>query len=258
MTAAAKPILYYSDLPLSIFSRRERDTESATANEGTQSEMAEEQTMDTVERTDSNENENKNSPSSEEQGSATTSSSQIMRMIRSEFESPVEMENPRTLSLIASNDGSSDESDQTSTDDDAPIMDELRRIPTMESLEDEVKVELEPFDFLSLPDRVRQQILRAALVSHKQISPYWNLGALEVAAHHSNVGNYTEMVAAFAGNRELVDQATTILYSENHFHLKSAELSLWWLKRIGSNISKIRNLAIVLDGKYFRISYSRS
>ena len=215
------------------------------------------------------------SPLSTEQGSAKSSPSQTEQSIGSELEDQDEMENYNTddgatemstcsaardptadvtaagdntvnnsTSLeISSNDEESEENSGPSTD---ASIDQAGLIP-VESLDNEIKVELKPFDFLSYPDKVRQQILRAVLLSDKPIIPYWNLFALEVAEKDANVENYTEMLAAFAGNKELIDQATSILYGENSFHLRSARVSLWWLKRIGSNISKIRRLAITVE-----------
>ena len=109
------------------------------------------------------------------------------------------------------------------------------------------KVETKPFNFLGCPDNVRKQILRCALHSDRQIRPYWNFGALEVAANKACKENYDTMVVAFAGNKELVDETTTILYGENVFKLRHARVSLWWLKRIGPNISKLRHLAIIVE-----------
>lgn len=106
-------------------------------------------------------------------------------------------------------------------------------------------VELKPFNFLDHPHDVRQQILRRMLVSDEPIKPFWNLGALEVAAEVSSKENFTTVLVAFAGNKELLDEATTILYGENSFKLQHAKVSLWWLKRIGSNISKIKTLTIL-------------
>lgn len=108
-------------------------------------------------------------------------------------------------------------------------------------------IEIKPFNFLGWPDNVRQHVLRCILVSDKPIKPYWNVGALEVAAENSGKENFTTILAAFAGNKKLIDEATTILYGENIFKLSHAKVSLWWLKRIGSNISKIKRLVISVE-----------
>lgn len=118
---------------------------------------------------------------------------------------------------------------------------------------DNGKVEIKPFNFLGCPDDVLRQILCCILVRDRQIKPYWNLGALEVAADQCCKENFTTILVAFAGNRKLIDEATTVLYSENVFKLQHAKVSLWWLRRIGSNVSKIKTLIIsveegVIDG----------
>ena len=109
-------------------------------------------------------------------------------------------------------------------------------------------VEIKPFNFLGYPDKVRQTILRHILYNKKPIRPFYSFGALELPAQLATRENYTGVVTAFAGNPELVDQSTTILYGENEFHLDDAKIAVWWLKRIGStNISKLRHLRLSLD-----------
>ena len=109
-------------------------------------------------------------------------------------------------------------------------------------------VDIKPFNFLGCPDNIRQRILHYILVvRNRPINPYWNLGALEVAAKDSGKENLNTLLVAFAGNRKLVDEATTVLYGENTFMLRHAKVSLWWLKRIGSNISKIKRLIIEVE-----------
>lgn len=112
---------------------------------------------------------------------------------------------------------------------------------------DKKSVDIKPFNFLGCPDDVRQRILRCILVSDKLIKPYWNFGALEVAAKVSGKENLNTLLVAFAGDKKLIDEATTILYGENTFKLQHAKVSLWWLKRIGSNISKIKHLIISVE-----------
>ena len=253
-----------------MFSRHKREPGSGTGNTDMEPELVE-QTTDTAKHTGSNENEDENT---------SMSSSQSKQWIESELEEPSEMGDhntehianetssqstargltandditndttiPGVRFLEISNVEKSDKSSITVADDESDnmsSMEDLDVIPVASS-DNEVKVELKPFDFLTYPDKVRQQLLRAALVSDKHISPYWNLFAPEVAYEDAIVEPYTEMLAAFAGNKELLNQATTILYSENRFHLRSAKVSLWWLKRIGSNISKIRHLTITVN-----------
>ena len=110
------------------------------------------------------------------------------------------------------------------------------------------KAETKPFNLLGCPDNVIQQIFRCVLVSNEPIKPYWNFGALAAHDEKPDKENYTTMVAALAGNKKLVDEATTILYSENTFDLQHAKVALWWLKRIGpSNVSKIKRLKISVE-----------
>ena len=107
------------------------------------------------------------------------------------------------------------------------------------------KVELEPFNLLGCPDKVLEQILYHFFESEEEIQPFWNLDALEVSPKVACYENICGPVLdAFAGNKRLMDLATTILYSDNLFDLRDAKISLWWLKRIGSNISKLRYLRI--------------
>ena len=129
-----------------------------------------------------------------------------------------------------------DESDTTEV---APNSDEF--------LNEETEVDLNSFNFLACPDKVRQRILFFTLVKNTKIKPYYNFGALELPAHAATKENYAPIVVALAGNQDLVDQATTILYSENAFHLRHAKIALWWLKRIGSNIRKLKHLVITVN-----------
>ena len=102
--------------------------------------------------------------------------------------------------------------------------------------------ETKRFNLLGCPDNVRQKILRYLLVSDRPIQPYWNLGSLEVAYWDSRKENFAPALAAFACNRQLVNEATTILYGENLFELRHARVTLWWLKRIGANVRKLKHL----------------
>ena len=107
------------------------------------------------------------------------------------------------------------------------------------------KVELETFNLLGCSDDVLEQILFHFFESDEEIRPFWNFEALEVppkVACNENI--LSPVLVAFAGNKRLMDLATTILYSDNIFDLRDAKISLWWLKRIGSNISKLRYLQI--------------
>ena len=109
-------------------------------------------------------------------------------------------------------------------------------------------VDIKPFNFLGCPDKVRQRILHHVLRNQNPIRPYYKFGALELPAHMATRENYPTVVAAFAGNAELVDQASTILYGENVFHLRDAKVALWWLQRIGrANVSRLRHLHVALD-----------
>ena len=107
------------------------------------------------------------------------------------------------------------------------------------------KVELEPFNLLGCSDDVLEQILYHFFEFGWEIRPFWNFDALEVppkVACNENISG--PVLVAFAGNKRLMDLATTILYSDNMFGLRDAKISLWWLKRIGSNISKLRYLRL--------------
>lgn len=109
-------------------------------------------------------------------------------------------------------------------------------------------VETKPFNLPGCPENVRQKILRHLLLSDRQIKPYWNLGSLEVPDEDSRTENYAPALAAFACNRQLANEATTILYGENLFHLRHARLTLWWLHRISpTNVSKLKLLNISFE-----------
>ena len=253
-----------------MFSRHKREPESGIGNTDMEPEMVG-QTTDTAKHTGSNENEDENTSMSSSQvkqwidwepedpndmrGLNTehsvneTSSQSTVKGLTATDDTSINTENTGTYFLKSSNVEKSEKSSTTNGDEEPDDMSTMKNsdVISVAASDNEIEFELKPFDFLSYPDKVRQQLLRAALVSNKHISPYWNLFAPEVGFEDALVENYTEMLAAFAGNKELLDQATTILYSENRFHLKSAKISLWWLKRIGSNISKIRHLTISVN-----------
>lgn len=112
--------------------------------------------------------------------------------------------------------------------------------------------EIQPFDLLGCPDNVIQQVLQNFLVKDKPIKPYWNLGALEVREQDANKANFTtDLIAfgaiAFASHSRLLDAATTVFYGENTFDLQHPKVALWWLKRIGPNISKIKHLKVKVE-----------
>ena len=110
-----------------------------------------------------------------------------------------------------------------------------------------MKYDIKPFNYQDCPDEVRKQLLRSLLLSSRKIKPYYNCGSVEVAAHKASRENYTTMLVAFAGNKALLDEATAILYGENVFDLSRAKVALWWLKRIGPNISKLKHLKITVE-----------
>ena len=107
------------------------------------------------------------------------------------------------------------------------------------------EVELEPFNLLGCSDVVLEKILLTIFEDEEKIKPFWNFEALEVPAGVAcNENIFGPILVAFAGNKRLMEQATTILYSGKIFELRDAKISLWWLRRIGSNISKLRSLKI--------------
>ena len=137
-------------------------------------------------------------------------------------------------------------------DHDANLLEEPAEIAASANIEtnpvesfDGKKVELAPFNLLGFSDKVLEQILSNIFESEEEIKPFWNFDALEVppkvACNENILG---PVLVAFAGNKRLMDLGTTILYCDNVFDLRDAKISLWWLKRIGSNISKLRYLRI--------------
>ncbi|KAM0806242.1 hypothetical protein BDR22DRAFT_883965 [Usnea florida] len=107
------------------------------------------------------------------------------------------------------------------------------------------KAEVESFNLLGLSDKVLEQVLLNIFESEEEIKPFWNFDALEVppkVACNENI--FGPVLVAFAGNKRLMDLATKILYNDNLFELRDAKVSLWWLRRIGSNISKLRYIRI--------------
>lgn len=93
--------------------------------------------------------------------------------------------------------------------------------------------------------------------------PYYNYGSVEVPCVPSNPGKVpwldyepppenfeTSVIVAATGNTGLVEEASQILYGENLFKFGDAKVALWWLKRIGSNLSKLKRLGFCLDEGY--------
>lgn len=109
------------------------------------------------------------------------------------------------------------------------------------------KAKNKPSNLLDYPDNVLQQILRYVIVRDTPIEPYWSFGAVQVAEEEAWKENVNPVLVAFAGNKKLIEPATTILYGENTFKLSHAKVSLWWLKRIGSNVSKIKRLVLSVE-----------
>ena len=107
-----------------------------------------------------------------------------------------------------------------------------------------------PFRFLDCEPKVRDVILQHALTQDHMIEPYYRIGSLELGAkdHDSNEENYDiSILLATAGSPTLYDQARTALYGSNHLHFDDPRLLLWWLKAIGSNIRRVRNLSLTLS-----------
>lgn len=104
------------------------------------------------------------------------------------------------------------------------------------------EVETRPFN------KLIQQVLGDFVVKYEPIKPYWSFGALEVIdAEKANI-TLPILLVARSYNRKLVNMATTMFYGENTFVLEHATLALWWLRRIGSNLNKLKRLEIKLEG----------
>ena len=161
------------------------------------------------------------------------------------------LEESEEMSDVAEDDPLEESEEMSDVAEDEPLeepdeMSDITEHP-MEPFNEE-QVETKPFNFLGCPVKVRQQILCSALHNDEQIEPYWNFGALEVPARRACKQNYPTIVAAFAGDKELVDQTASILYGENVFNLQHARIALWWLRRIGpANVAKLRYLVVTVQ-----------
>ncbi len=84
------------------------------------------------------------------------------------------------------------------------------------------------------------------LLRTHSIHPFYNYCSVELPEHLSPTEDFdTSLLLA---NKQLLSQASDILYTLNTFTFTTPEPALWFLKRIGpTNLSKLRTANFILD-----------
>ncbi|KAK4692077.1 hypothetical protein P7C71_g5056, partial [Lecanoromycetidae sp. Uapishka_2] len=107
------------------------------------------------------------------------------------------------------------------------------------------------FRFLDLPQHLRHRILYHA-IPKRTIAPRYNQGSVQEgyeATKNLIDVNIAPIVLAI-GNKAFYYAATAAFYGNNIFTFDDPTLALWWLKRIGTNLRKVRHLHFNLgDGE---------
>ena len=99
-----------------------------------------------------------------------------------------------------------------------------------------------PFNFQGLDKKIQNRIMQFSLVRHPPYTPWYNYCSAEQPEEYVQLPNID--VPLVLVNKDLSARATDIFYGENMFDFVKPEVSLWWLKRIGANASKIRLIRI--------------
>ena len=102
-----------------------------------------------------------------------------------------------------------------------------------------------PFRFMGLVPEIRNQILQVVLRRSDSIIPYYNYCSVELPEHMAVNENVDTSVLQV--NKQIYEEASHVLYTENTFVFEAPEVALWWLKRIGPSVARIRTAGFVLD-----------
>ena len=95
---------------------------------------------------------------------------------------------------------------------------------------------------LALEPKIRYEILKYALIRRNLVRPCYHEGNLE-DAFNSPVGQVIDS-SLLQVNKLLSFEASEVLYGENGFIIGRPDMGSWWLKKIGSNLAKLRALRI--------------
>lgn len=103
-----------------------------------------------------------------------------------------------------------------------------------------------PFRFLDLSGEIRTQILGYLLVESPNIQPYYNNGTVELP---EQIEPFEENNTALllSGNKQFYEDSSAVLYGRNTFLFHDPKVGLWWLKRIGSNVKRLRRIQFWLS-----------
>ncbi|MCJ1375018.1 hypothetical protein MMC20_006252 [Loxospora ochrophaea] len=109
----------------------------------------------------------------------------------------------------------------------------------------------DPSSFLALDASLRKQILGLVLSRDYPIHPYYNQGSLEVPEYLVETPNVD--LSILLVNKQLNKEASDLFYGENIFVLDKPIEALWWLRRIGGSVTKVRRTVFhlssgILDG----------
>ena len=98
------------------------------------------------------------------------------------------------------------------------------------------------FAFQRLDKNIQSRVLQFLLVRPAPYKPWYNYCSAEQPEYMVRAPNID--IPLVLVNKEISARATDVFYGENVFDFNRPEVSLWWLKRIGANISKIRHIQV--------------
>ncbi|MCJ1481928.1 hypothetical protein MMC06_002089 [Schaereria dolodes] len=103
------------------------------------------------------------------------------------------------------------------------------------------------FPFLNLDPAIRKRIFRFVLLSDDHMLPFYNFGSLELPNHLLDADFSNIDVGLALSNKQLNIEGTDVLYGENTFDFSNADVAIWWFRRVGRNVAKVRKAYFYLD-----------
>lgn len=110
-----------------------------------------------------------------------------------------------------------------------------------------------PFPFENFPPSIRNRLLYQVL-PRRTITPQYNEGSVQESCYATQ--DFTDIDLApdvlAVGNKAFYSAATAAFYGRKTFTFNGPTLALWWFKRIGSNLTKVRDVRFNLGDGYVK------
>lgn len=109
----------------------------------------------------------------------------------------------------------------------------------------------EPFDFKRLPRSIRYKIFTIALSHSDPIHPIQDAITRGQPLHGEGPSFSSITAAMLPVSKQFCIEASEIFYGLNRFRFQEPRVALWWFKRIGSNVPKVKNVTFLLSSCFY-------